>query len=358
MCKTLFFLFGIFCSSILMSQNQLKSANNTFIKGELLFNKLSDTLIFSTGSTIDSKFYNEPRIEASVINSKFSMVMQAPYPQLYTLSFQSEKDSIASWGGDYFIDSSTTSIAIDYVAGCSKLSGNTNLEYKTKFLPFMIEGEYTCRLSFIEFLRMENIKFDSKLLEYTKKNPDSYVALWTLIHIVSNDGYSVLFETILNSFSNKMKESRLWNLLKEDLDSVRIRIGKVFPALNLKNEQLSDVELELPKSKYTLIDYWFSSCRPCLKGFPVMKQIYKEYKSKGFEIIGISTDRTKRISKWKDTIEEYDINWIHYLDENGIESKSDKIFSFPTTYLLDKNGNVIKKNISIDELEAFLKTNL
>ena len=61
---------------------------------------------------------------------------------------------------------------------------------------------------------------------------------------------------------------------------------------------------------------------------------------------------------WKKRIDENELDWDQYLDENGKEAFTDKIISFPTNFLIDEKGNVIQKNISLEELEILLKENL
>lgn len=336
---------------------QTSLEKKTHIEGEILYDRLEDTIVFSN-DFIPAKFYDISHLEACVSHKKFNLDLNVQYPQLYTLRFTSERGKISAWGGDYFIDSTTTYIVIDSIVGCSNVIGKTYLEYKNIFLPFMLDNNYDCKLSIIELLRNKDENFDQKLLQYTIDNPNSYVALWALIKIVNSEGYSLIYETILNSFSDQMKKNVLWKILKEDLNSIRIKLNEKFPVLDLKSQELVDVKLKLPKTKFILIDYWFNNCRPCLEKFPKIKEIYNKYQTKGFEVIGISVDRTKNIPKWQERIGELNLTWINYLDENGMESIKDKIYSFPTTFLLNEKGQIIKKNIELDELEDILRENL
>jgi alkyl hydroperoxide reductase subunit AhpC len=73
-----------------------------------------------------------------------------------------------------------------------------------------------------------------------------------------------------------------------------------------------------------------------------------------FEIVSISKDKTNKIQDWKDTIKKRNFNWVHYLDENGIETAELHITSWPTTFLIDSNGAIIEKNITPEKLEKIL----
>jgi hypothetical protein len=49
---------------------------------------------------------------------------------------------------------------------------------------------------------------------------------------------------------------------------------------------------------------------------------------------------------------------VHYLDENGVETAKQNITAFPTTFLIDDKGEVLKYNISSQELKIFLNESL
>lgn len=355
--KILNFILIILLISFNSLTAQIALEKQVHIKGVVSENRAHDTIVFSNGG-IDPKFYEVRILTSEVKKGEFNLDVNMSYPQLYTLSYTSEKGRIVSHGGDYFIDGNTRSITVDSIVGCSELDGKTFLEYKNNFLPFFLGKETTCKLSIIAIIYRRDVHFGEKLLKYTQDNSNSFVALWALIRVVNDNGHSLIFESVLDAFSDEMKKNKLWKLAKEDLMLVRIKENGKFPELNLKDRQQVGVQLELPKSKYTLIDYWFHNCRPCLENFPKMKELYKTYKSKGFDIIGISVDRTKNISKWNERINEYELEWTNYLDENGLEAAKDKIFTFPTTYLLDDNGRIIGKNLALHEIEEILKNNL
>ena len=240
------------------------------------------------------------------------------------------------------------------------VTGKTQQEFKNSFIPhFYPNGkEYDCLYNNTPLYRyLDGDGFDLKLQSYVLENPDSYSGLWMLIERFSSSGYSSLYEEILNSFSQEMKQEELWKIFYNDIRGIRIIKNQKFPSLELKTEQLEIQKLDLSTEKFVLVDFWFSSCRPCLKTFPAMKKLYEKYESYGFEIIGISVDRTNRIDAWKEVIEEKELDWVHFLDENGIQAKRENIISFPTNFLLNKKGMVIRKNISMEELEKFLEEN-
>jgi len=357
--KNVLILVFIFSYSFSCAQNN--DSIQKFIKGEVPNTiKNEDTIFFTNIFYIDNKYFSTNNIASIINNNKFEIKVNLNYPHMFKMSFKSERNKFLFRDGDYYIDQFTSFIKIDSTGECDIVFGKTHKEYKNKFIPFFLtDSTYDCKSnSLAKFRSQYGDDFDTKLLEYTSNNPDSFVALWNLIERFSLNGYSKIYEEIFYTFSNKMKSERLWKILSVDFKSIKIKENELFPELNLKNTNLNSKKLKLTSAKYTLIDFWFSSCKPCLKAFPQLKKIYQMYHYKGFEIIGISTDKTKYIKNWLEKIKSEEINWIHYLDENGVEATRDRIISFPTTFLLDKNGKVIYKNITLLELEKFLKKNL
>ncbi len=337
----------------------VKNNRHQKVIGKLSFSHTNyDTIYFVQGWSLDSTYYKKYSLQAAIKDDVFYLKNELPYPHLFYIKFKQEIDSIPFRGGKYFIDASTDSTNINSNGECSFVNGKTHQEFKNKFIPFFYKNnDYSCSSNSFAWYRFLNGKeFKNKLLNYTKTNPNSYVALWHLAEEISN-GHLEVYEEILASFSPQIKEKKLWKELSKKMKKIRIKENKPFPKLLLKNSSLEEVKLEIPKEKYTLVYYWFSRCRPCLESFPGLKKIYNEYHQKGFEIISISVDQTENIEIWKERIVKYDLNWTHYLDENRIQAKIDRVNGFPTTYLLDKNGNIIRKNIPLNELDIFLKEN-
>lgn len=326
------------------------------VSGYISENKDKDTL-FLSNLFINSKFFEDSLAISRISSGEFSVDFDITYPHLYKLNYASEKGKIIARPGAFFIDESTNYIKIDS-SNCIQIKGKAFEEFTNKFIPFFNDKNDSCSLATIESLKWNNPFFDAKLKQYTINHPDSYVALWALITSVNEEGHSNLYDSIAHSFSDKVKNEKLWKTFYEDFQNIRIKENHKFPEMLLKNKDLKHEKLRIPKAKVILVDYWFSNCKPCLEAFPKLKVLYDKYNSKGFEIVSISIDRAKDIEKWKNRIREFNLKWDHYLDENGIEAEKDKIRKFPTTFLLDTKGEIIKKNITIEELEEFLKENL
>jgi len=109
------------------------------------------------------------------------------------------------------------------------------------------------------------------------------------------------------------------------------------------------VRLSAYKGRTILLDFWGSWCGPCRASHPHLKELYKKYKDKGFEIIAIAQERGKTLheskNSWLKAIADDDINWVHILNQDGVEKqdlvKSYRVNAFPTKILVDTEGKII-----------------
>lgn len=197
------------------------------------------------------------------------------------------------------------------------------------------------------------------LLRYCEKNPNSYLGLWRLVYVM-NWGYEPIFDSIYNSFSDNIKNGPAGTTLKNKLqESKMLTVGKNFPLISCVDRNNKPFVLDLFKdNKYTLVDFWYSGCGPCRAQFGKLKDLYNQFNTKGFEIAAISVDKDIDKTKWENIIQTEKLIWKQYWDINGKETKNLPISGFPTNFLIDKDGKIVAKNISLEELDQLLNKNL
>ncbi|MBR8536216.1 AhpC/TSA family protein [Carboxylicivirga sediminis] len=129
--------------------------------------------------------------------------------------------------------------------------------------------------------------------------------------------------------------------------------GAVAPDFTLKSDKGEEVSLSDFRGKYVLVDFWASWCKPCRMENPNVVKAYNDYNSKGFDVVSVSVDRD--LEAWKKAIEEDGLTWTQVnADEASGVAEIYGIQSIPSTFLLDKEGKIIAKNLRGEALEAKL----
>ncbi|MEM9260047.1 MAG: TlpA disulfide reductase family protein [Bacteroidota bacterium] len=132
-------------------------------------------------------------------------------------------------------------------------------------------------------------------------------------------------------------------------------IGAEAPDFTGLDPEGQEISLSDLRGKVVLIDFWASWCGPCRRENPNVVKMYAKYKDQGFEILGVSLDNTK--SRWLKAIEDDKLTWLHVSDLMGWRSAFAKqygVSSIPQTILLDKDGNILARNLRGAGLEQKL----
>lgn len=149
-------------------------------------------------------------------------------------------------------------------------------------------------------------------------------------------------------------------------------LGANAPDFTLKDRNGKEISLSSLKGKLILLDFWGSWCGPCRATHPHLKKLYAEYKSRGFEIFGVSNEMGKpeeNYKKWTTAMDEDKMEWINVLNDKNKGEKSDGVLgkysvnAFPTKVLIDENGKILKRFVgsglkSQELLDEILKQKL
>jgi len=130
----------------------------------------------------------------------------------------------------------------------------------------------------------------------------------------------------------------------------------VVPEVALPSPSGEDVKLSSLQGKVVLVDFWASWCGPCRSANKHLGKLYDAFREKGFEIYSISVDADKKA--WTRAIKKDKITWIQVLDKKGGSSIANQwgIYAIPSTFLLNRNGEVIAFNPDERKLEKLLRT--
>lgn len=117
--------------------------------------------------------------------------------------------------------------------------------------------------------------------------------------------------------------------------------GVSAPNFSLKDLKGKTVSFSGFKGKVVILNFWASWCPPCVAEMPSFKKIYSEMKSRGLEVIAVSSDRSARDTR--DFVENKGLDFTVLMDEDRNVSREYKVFSLPTTFLINRNGIIVEK---------------
>lgn len=183
----------------------------------------------------------------------------------------------------------------------------------------------------------------------------------------SRDSKKVIFETTKNSINTKWCKEVLISNYEKSLN----KFDSIEKILNEGNSTISSTNIgelivEMPygaklykvdgikadeflsniktifRDKALILDFWNTSCAPCLGDMPYSKKLHDELKNEPLEFVYLCSSSGSSIEKWKSIISELEIGGTHLFVESSIASELMNLFSFnsfPSYAFIDRTGN-------------------
>lgn len=191
-----------------------------------------------------------------------------------------------------------------------------------------------------------------KVKEMINSMGDSFASLAAVGLLNPKSDFPFIDELITKLNANYPGTSSIMQM-KQQLDEMRaLSVGQVAPDFELPDPNGKMVKLSDLRGKYVLIDFWAAWCKPCRQENPNVVRLYNQYKDKGFEVFGVSLDRTKE--DWVKAIADDQLTWTHVSDLkyfNSAAAELYKIDAIPATYMIDPDGKIIARDLRGPSLE-------
>lgn len=123
-------------------------------------------------------------------------------------------------------------------------------------------------------------------------------------------------------------------------DSQLKQVDKPFPAPSLQLDDLNAQSYRLQDSdgQVILINFWATWCRPCVEEIPSLHRLRAKIDSPAFEIITVNVGEDQQ--RIADFVEQVPIQLPLLLDDEGIVSNAWKVYVYPSSYLVDQDGQI------------------
>lgn len=228
---------------------------------------------------------------------------------------------------------------------------SVNLSVKASFEKDTIKAKELAKLS-------NKIKDEGKeaRIKHLEENPSSLGALWYLNDMmrrkqIDNSKSIELFNNIPKDFSDlsfyKNVELRI-NGISATKEGMPVPSIKTTATLDGAEFNITSL-----RGKYVLIDFWGTWCGPCVKEMPKVKEFQEKYKE-NLVVLGINSgDRKERIQQY---VDKKGYTWQQLMSVKG-DNADDfvnqfNVRGFPTKFIIDPEGNIIKKFVGSGD-EAF-----
>ena len=124
--------------------------------------------------------------------------------------------------------------------------------------------------------------------------------------------------------------------------------GDQVPSLKLKSADGKMIPLESFRGKPVLIDFWATSCGPCVAALPGLARIYQEAKDKG--LVVISVDQNEEAKTAADFWSKKGYAWPNFHDDGAIETLMGSS-GIPRTVLIDAQGKILFDRAGYNEVD-------
>lgn len=324
--KTVLFAVGI----LLLSACNQTEKPNYYLKAtfeEKQNNKTAYIVDFDTENKIDS---------AVITNCVAEFNGEITEARYVTLAIDNEKF------GNFYLEADSIEMDAEGVVSGGELNKKVNDYWENRFaliqefrhLPDSFQkSRYDSYFSKLE----ENEK---KLLE---ENIDNALGYYEFLIGPARDMTVEQLDSAITAHPSLGKYQRIQKIKKRLLAEAETGEGALFKDFEVTyNDSTFRLSDYVGKGKFVLVDFWASWCGPCIRQTAVIKDIYKEYGSKGLDVIGIAVwDEPENTIKG---IAAHELPWRNVINAQDIPAEIYGFSEIPCIILFGPDGTIISRD--------------
>lgn len=313
-------------------------------------------------------------LDSAVIeNGTFKMEGVVDYPQMVNLGIKGKRGGLNFYieNSEIAVHGHADSLYMGSVSGSATqaeydsykaLLDETNSEMTKIYENYRkarMDGNEELATSLEKELEALDTKQGEIKKEFIANNPASYVSpavLSELAYYLEVDE----MESLLGKLDTTLNKVQTVVTMKDRLVQLKaVAVGQKAPDFTLNDPDGNPISLSSKlggQTKLLLVDFWAAWCGPCRQENPNVVKVWKEYNKKGFDVFGVSLDRSKE--DWLKAIKDDNLTWTHVSDLKYWDCAPAKLYAvnaIPSNFLLDGNGVIVGHNLRGEALAQKVK---
>ena len=305
-------------------------------------------------------------------------------PSLYHIVYEGNRIPLLLQGGDHI----TVNSAGNALRNCT-VEGSEESELLHEFNHSYVEGvialnELMSRLTAddlsdderqklaVEYTKLKN-EIKQNQLRFIIGNKDRIAAVYALyqrlpgdVNLFNGNSDVIYYRTVAEAIAESYPESLYLPLLRSQIARMDAQISLLsqvktmnFPEIIMPDMYGNEQKLSALEGKVILLHFWSAAVGNSNTFNADLKKVYEKFHDQGLEIFQVAIDTSKAL--WINTVQDQQLPWISVCDLLGEASPvvgAYNISTLPSNYLIDRNGNILGKDLMGEQLEQAIKKNI
>ena len=374
MMKRIFFVIVALAAIFTSCQNSKVNINGRFVGSDAEMVYLEQT------TTLEQKLIDSVKLAE---DGSFAMKIEevAATPSLYTIIYNGERVPLLLSAGEKVSINAAGNILRNYtieVSVESELLHSFNKEYVEGVIKLneilskytsqdLSKEEQTSLAKQYTQLRNEIKRAQLRFIVEHKENIAAVYALYQRLpndqNLFNGDSDVVYYRTVADGIEQKYPNSPYLTILRSQIARMDAQLNLLaemktvnFPEIAMQDMYGQVQRLSSLGGKIVLLHFWSVAVGNSNAMNADLKEVYAKYKEQGFEIFQVAVDTSKAL--WINAVQEQKLPWISVSDLLGEASPTlgaYNIAKLPANFLIDREGNIVGKDLAGDSLDAAIK---